>query len=343
MKIAIHERSGSFSDRWLEFVKIHNIPHKLVDCYSSDIVEQMKDCDGLMWHWAHNDYKAEIFARQLTLSLESIGKTVFPNSNTCWHYNDKIGQKYLLESIGAPLARSYVFYDMKTALTWAKETIYPKVFKLRRGASSENVKLVKNHKTAQKFIKQSFSKGFKIKDRVQFLKERLWHFKRDKTIISLLNISKGLARLFIPKEVEKKFPKERHYSYFQDFVDGNKYDIRVVVIGDRAIAFKRIVREGDFRASGSGKIIHDSREIPVNCIKEAFKISEKLKTQCLAYDFLLKHKKPCLIEMSYGFLSSAINECSGFWDKSLSWKSGEVVCEDFMIEDFLRTINAKKQ
>jgi hypothetical protein len=52
MKIAIHERKGSFSDRWIEYCKKHEICHRIVNCYDSDIIDQLKDCDGLMWHWS---------------------------------------------------------------------------------------------------------------------------------------------------------------------------------------------------------------------------------------------------------------------------------------------------
>ena len=47
----------------------------------------------------------------------------------------------------------------------------------------------------------------------------------------------------------------KDYVYFQKFLPNNKYDIRIVVIGDRAFGFIRYNRENDFRASGSGKRI----------------------------------------------------------------------------------------
>jgi len=123
MKIALHSRPGSFSDKWINYCDQHNVPYKLVDCYNSDIIEQLQNCDGLMWHWVHNDYKAQLFARQLIYSLELMGKKVFPDSDTCWHYDDKVGQKYLLEAIDAPLVSSYVFYEKDQALEWAKTQI----------------------------------------------------------------------------------------------------------------------------------------------------------------------------------------------------------------------------
>ena len=85
MKLAIHDRKNSFSDRWIDYCKKNNIEYKLVNCYSNDIVNQLSDCNGLMWHWDLNDYKSSLFAKQLTISLEMGGLKVYPSSNTAWH------------------------------------------------------------------------------------------------------------------------------------------------------------------------------------------------------------------------------------------------------------------
>ena len=110
MKLAIHQGTN-FGNRWVKYCEENAIPYKLVSCYDSDIVQQLDGYDGLMWHWNQEDYKGILFARQLTLSLEKAGKKVFPNVNTAWHHDDKVGQKYLLECIDAPLVKSYVFYS----------------------------------------------------------------------------------------------------------------------------------------------------------------------------------------------------------------------------------------
>jgi len=46
MKIAIHHTIGSFSDRWIDYCKINSIDYKLVNCYDSDIIFQLSDCDA---------------------------------------------------------------------------------------------------------------------------------------------------------------------------------------------------------------------------------------------------------------------------------------------------------
>ena len=99
MKVAIHDRNNSFSDEWIKYCKVNDIEYKIVNAYSNNILDEIKGCDCFLWHWIHTDYKASIFARQLTQVLETKGVKVFPNLNTCWHFDDKIGQKYLFESL----------------------------------------------------------------------------------------------------------------------------------------------------------------------------------------------------------------------------------------------------
>ncbi|WP_404413644.1 hypothetical protein LG277_09520 [Vreelandella aquamarina] len=340
--LAIHDRPGSFSDKWIEYCEKQCLSYKIVNCYSSDIIEQMSNCDGLMWHWGHNDHKAALFARQLTYSLEASGKYVFPSAATVWHFDDKVGQKYVLDSIDAPIVPSYVFYGKQEALSWAESANFPKVFKLRGGAGAENVRIAKTRKEAESFIRKAFGRGFKVKNRLNFLKERLWHFKRDRSVKSFLNISKGLARLLLPASAERNFLRERNYAYFQDFIPNNDSDIRVIVIGKRAFAIKRMVREGDFRASGSGQIIYDPAQIPQECIKIAFEISKRLGSQCLAYDFVFEGYQPLVVELSYSFARKVYLPCPGYWTEQLEWVEGNFFPEFFMAEDFAELCDTRE-
>ncbi|RUM67919.1 MAG: hypothetical protein DSZ06_00230, partial [Sulfurospirillum sp.] len=143
MKIAIHftkERvEDSYAPKWIEYCQNNNIDYEIVNCYDSDIIEKLKDFDALLWHWDQLDYKALLFAKGLTEVLDCDGFVIYPDVNTSWHYDDKVGQKYLLESIDAPMVKSYVFYEKDRAKKWIENTSFPKVFKLRSGAGSYNV------------------------------------------------------------------------------------------------------------------------------------------------------------------------------------------------------------
>src|SRR6056297_1813505 len=160
MKIAIHPRIDSFSQRWIEYCKISGIPYKKVNCYDSDIVQDLEDCSALMWHFHQANPRDVIFAKQLMYSLETAGKKVFPDFQTCWHFDDKVGQKYLLEAVDAPLVPSYVFYDKKEALRWIESVVFPKVFKLRRGSGSDHVMLVSSRNKAKNIVRKAFGRGF---------------------------------------------------------------------------------------------------------------------------------------------------------------------------------------
>ena len=82
MKIGIHHCEGSFSGRWIDYCVQKNIPYKLVDCYQSDIIEQLQDCDALMWHFHHASSRDVLFAKQLLYSVKATGRKVFPNFET---------------------------------------------------------------------------------------------------------------------------------------------------------------------------------------------------------------------------------------------------------------------
>jgi glutathione synthase/RimK-type ligase-like ATP-grasp enzyme len=334
MKLGIHYSKGSFSERWIAYCNANSIKYKLVDCYKSNIIHQLSDCDALMWHFNHKGPKDSKFAKQLLYSVEASGKRVFPDYRTMWHFDDKVGQKYLLESIGAPLAPVFVFYTKKEAIEWANQTIYPKVFKMRTGAGSDNVKLVKSKNAAYKLIKKAFGKGFKQYEAWSDLKERYRKFRLGKT--TLWDLTKGVIRLVYTTEFSRVTGPEKGYIYFQDFVPANDHDIRVVIIGDKAYAIKRMVRANDFRASGSGNILYDKNLFDENTVKLSFEVAEKLQTQCVAFDFVYDRGNPLIVEISYGFSPEGYDPCPGYWDIDLNWHEGQFDPYGWMVEDLLK-------
>ncbi len=317
MRIAIHN-SGDFGKRWISYCLQHEIDYKLVNCYDTNIISQLTDCDILMWHHNHLKYQDQIFAKQLLFSLQQAGKKVFPDFNTGWHFDDKIGQKYLFEALGLPMVNTYLFYSKEEADMWINNMVFPKVFKLRAGAGSNNVLLVGDRKKAQKLINKAFGKGFKMYDPVSNLKERWRLYKMGKKPFS--SIIKGIIRFVYPPEYARMSANEKGYIYFQDYFPHNDSDTRVVVISDKAFAIKRLVRENDFRASGSGFIIYEKNEIDERCVALAFKANESIKSQCIAFDFIFDQKNnPLIVEISYCFTPDGYDLCPGYWTKNMIW------------------------
>lgn len=336
MKIAIHHRQGSFSDRWIAYCEESNIAYKIVNCFDNDIISQLKDCDALLWHHHHGDYKDIELAKPLLFSLEQAGVKVFPNFNTNWHFDNKLAQKYLLEAVDAPLVNSYVFYTKEEALSWAKKTSYPKVFKLKGGAGAQNVKLAKNIKEAVKLINKSFGRGWPAFDKKNYFNEQISRFFQGKE--NFIALVKAFGRLIIPIKNISYMPVEKGYAYFQEFVPNNSFDTRVVIIGGKfAAAEKRFVRKNDFRASGSGDFSYEN--INTEMIEIGFEVANKLNLQSVAFDFVLdKNNKPLIVEISYGFGTSGINNVPGYWDSQLNWYDGGFKPQEWMLTDLLKSI-----
>lgn len=336
MKVAIHHWQGGFSDHWINYCKNNNISYKLVNAYSNSIIQDLEDCDFFMWHHRNYDYRDALFAKQLLYSLQKKGIKTFPDYNTNWHFDDKVGQKYLLEAVNAPLVPSYVFYTKKEALQWIEQTGFPKVFKLRGGSGSSNVKLVKSKKEAIKLVKKSFGRGFSQFDRLTHLSFRVSNFKAGTEGFSA--VLKGVARIFIGKDYSNQYPKEKGYIYFQKFIPNNLFDTRIVVInGEIAAAERRFVRDNDFRASGSG--MYSYEDIDPNMLKIAFEVANILNLQSVAFDFVLdEDKNPLIVEISYGFGTAGIRNVPGYWNSQLDWIEKKFRPEEFIIERLLKKI-----
>jgi glutathione synthase/RimK-type ligase-like ATP-grasp enzyme len=342
MKIAIHHRTEGFSGSWISYCREHAIDYKIVNCYDTDIVNQLADCDALMWHFHQANCRDVLFAKQLLYSLQTTEKVVFPDFHTAWHFDDKVGQMYLLESVGAPLVPSYVFYDKEKAFEWVNNTSFPKVFKLRTGSGSSQVKLISSRKAAKKIVKKAFGKGFKQYEASSNLKERLRKFREGKS--NLWEIIKGMIRFGYTTDFDRVAGNEKGYVYFQDFIPENDFDIRVIVIDGKACAIKRLNREGDFRASGSGNFQYGKHNFNDELIELAFDYAEKIKSKSLAIDFVFDSNKPLFVELSYGFPAGLFTEnCPGYWDRQINWHQESFSAPGWMVESVVRQVQMSRK
>jgi glutathione synthase/RimK-type ligase-like ATP-grasp enzyme len=336
--IGIHDSAGTFSDRWIEICERRAIPFARVNCLASDAMEQCAGKSAILWHWLFNNPTEQLIARQVIAALEQKGTVVFPNSASCWHYDDKVGQKYLLEAVQSPLIPTWVFTDPVQARAWVAAAEWPKVFKLRRGAGSANVWLVRNRRHAESLCRRAFGRGFPagagvfsdVRTRVR--KARNWQGLWQK--IKRMPQSVGDIYSF-----RRRMPREQGYVYFQEFEPGNEFDTRITVIGGRALGYIRRNRPGDFRASGSGQPVYDRELIDRRCLEIAFDVSEKLGTQSLAFDFLFdRNREPRISEVSYCYVDWMVHACGGYWDRTLRWHEGHIWPQDAVLEDVLTAV-----
>lgn len=324
MKIAIVNRQTSFSDRWIPYCEANHIQYKLVDPYRSDIIQQVADCDAFMWHFHQSNYKDMQIAVAVLTSIKKSGKKVYPNPDTCWHFDNKVAEKYLLEAIDAPLVPSYTFYTECEALAWVNSTNFPKVFKLKGGAGASNVKLAHTRKEAITLIKQAFGKGFSQYDWKSQFMEQWRKYKAGKVFLRALLRPLYYALRRYPTEFAHYHQNEIGYVYFQDFLPNNDHDIRICIVDNKAFAIRRNCRENDFRASGSGNIVYDINQIDSRCVEIAFAVNKKLNCQSVGFDFVFDaDKNPLIVECGYGFTAKAYDFCEGYWTSDLVFHKGD--------------------
>jgi glutathione synthase/RimK-type ligase-like ATP-grasp enzyme len=331
--VAIHERSGSFSDRWIEVCEGKGIPFKIVNAFSPNFILDLEGADTFLWHWHFaRDFAEVLIARSIIQSLESVGYKVFPNVNTCWHYDDKIAQKYLLEAIRAPLAPTWIFYSLEEALNWVDHADFPKVFKLRRGASAHNVQMVESRDQARRMCTQAFTTGFEPAS--NYFSDSSTKIRKLASLKNLWQKLKRFPQSFLRIRHRKKMSSpEKGYIYFQEFMPRNDFDTRVVIIGQKALTMVRKNRPGDFRASGGGLKLLDPELIDPHLIELSFDVAEKLGSQSLAFDWVYDaSRKPVILEISYSFVTK---HWPGYWDKRLGWRSGDVWVQDLILENLL--------
>jgi hypothetical protein len=197
------------------------------------------------------------------------------------------------------------------------------------------VKIVKSAKHAKRLCKIAFSSGFNpIPSYTNDFKNKLRITQHQHTFLETIMRFPSIIKLL--SKTRKDFPPERGYVYFQEFLAGNLYDTRITIIGERGFGLIRRNRPGDFRASGSGLIDTQPENIDPKILPIAFDIARKIGPQSLALDFVYDaHKRPALLEISYSFVPSAVYQCPGYWDPSLSWHSGHVWPQDAILEDIL--------
>ncbi|EEK16964.1 hypothetical protein PORUE0001_0610 [Porphyromonas uenonis 60-3] len=344
MKIAIANCKGSYSDHWIEYCKEHNIAYKAINPYDTDIIEQVSDCDAFMWHHLHWHYRDVLFAKQLLFSLEQAGKVVFPNFRTGWHFDDKVGQKYLFEALGVQAAKSWVFYDKKSAYEWIETTDFPKVFKLRGGAGSANVRLARSAKQARRFVRKAFGRGYPPSNPLFSAKTQWQNFLKGKG--RLYDVAKYIALYLFPKlKGGHLLPRHKGYAYFQEFIPNEGFDYRLEIANNKAIAMVRMCREGDFRASGGHDDRYDASLIPQDVVEFAFECYDKLEVQSVALDIVREKESGelYLIEVSYCYGLDEDEFEHGYWTRD-----GEHHREPFngvywMMEEVIKAVSYSKE
>lgn len=316
-----------------EILELNEIPSIRLSAEQPDFWNKVKDLSLFILRVKQLDSHLQIARDLLPVVEKEYGVPCYPNQAGVWHYDDKIKQTFLLQAHGYPIVPSRVFYEKGEALAWSETAEYPVVFKLKGGAGSMNVMLVETKQQARRLIRKMFSRGILPEKQLRAGSVRFQHINLYREFHrfcgNVYRRAKGL-------DVTPYWRVHKNYALFQQFLPGNLWDTRVTVIGRRAFAFRRMTRDDDFRASGSGRINYDMEKIDRRFLEIAFDVSRTMGFQSMAYDFLIDGVgNPAFCEISYTYQSKAVFDCPGYWDQDMEWHPGHFWPEYLHLVDCL--------
>lgn len=321
-----------FSDRWIERLAQMGHDVQLVNVRDADFFERVSACDAFLWWFPPLPFPRELGKRLLTALEQMPNLLVAPDWRSCWHFDDKIAQSYLLQAAGIPMPHTRVLWRYDEAIEYCRTAQYPLVIKLSAGYRSENVGLLRNRGEAERMARRLFGTG------VLSLAPRRFELLRIATrpLRNFLRLRRGRAPLSAPV-------LHQNSMLVQEFVAGNEFDTRVTIIGDRAFAFRRGNRPNDFRASGGGRNDTDPANIEADAIRLAFHVAQTLRMPSMSTDVLRRDGKPLITEVSYYYEPPLIRACPGHWrlrENELEWVEGSMRAEDAILDDFLARLTS---
>ena len=344
MKIAIHQNktmfnhSTSWDIEWIKYCQINNIDFEIVNCFESNIIDKLREFDCVVWHFQNYVLQDMLFARSILQSAKEMGLKVFPDFNTAWHFDDKIAQMFLLQSINAPIPKHWFFATLDSCNNWIKkEANFPLIAKLKCGSGSHNVKMLKSKSEAIRYTSRIFGKGFSSSPNILFKASS--NLKSSKNLTTILKRIKKIPDFIQTYTRASSFGKERDYCSFQEFIPNDGYDLKIYVIGDKVSYLGRKTRKGDFRASGGGTLLYDKSLVTNNILKSAFETYDKLKFQCMGFDYVVDKNtnEGKIIEMSFGFAHQALLDTGGYWDRNLKWHNEPINAPFEVLKNLTKT------
>ncbi|AEF85060.1 conserved hypothetical protein [Treponema primitia ZAS-2] len=327
-RIAIHQNKKIFdhstlwTEAWISYCDKTKLNYEIVDCYEAHIIEKLKNYDCLLWHinnYSHTDMQ---MSRNILYTANHLNIKIFPGYNDVWHFDDKIAETYLLQSADVPTPESYMFYSLESVKQWLTDEVrqLPIIAKLRNGSGAHNVKLLRSKRQIMNYSKQMFGHGYSPHPSI-FGKAKANYDSSKKNWNLMKSRIKRTPEFLKTFKHASRFPRERGYVYFQEFIPNYGYDLKIIVVGNKLGFIGRRVRKNDFRASGGGDIFFDKLLITEDIINSAFEASDKLGFQCMGYDYVVNSDtgKGLIVEMSYAFSHNTLLQSKGYFDRNGNW------------------------
>jgi len=232
--------------KYRRFLEVNAIPFELYDIHRSDWRQKATDLDFIVWRPMGFPYELEECRRKFWILERYLGKLCYPTFSEALIYEDKILQYELLDQLGFPVVPTFVSHCETEALAHAASGSYPAVWKIACGSGSFGVELIKDRRSAERYIRQVFS--------------------------------------FAGRRTYWPFAAQKNEIYVQPLLPNAGYDLRILAIGNSIMGYYRTPPRGEFRASGM-HAFHFA-PLPVEAMDLARRVRDALGLTVVALDVL---------------------------------------------------------
>lgn len=294
--------------KYERFLKNNKINYSYYDIHSTNWQNVAEKFDVIIWHpQSSPDLQAEAESKIYFLE-KYMGKKCFPSFDEIWSYEDKVRSYYLYTHLGLPAVPTFLTNSRDEALEFINKTSYPVISKISTGSASRGVIRLNNKRSAFRYVNLCFSKVGR---------KSYWPFLR-----------------------------QTNYVYFQKYIESAKYDLRIIIVGNKIFGYYRFPEAGDFRASGAGNV--EKKALPEDAMKIAVKVKELFRTTSLAVDMLFseEEKKFYIIETSiFCGVDTAeqlvVDGKPGYYDydgKIFTFREGRFWIQELMLQEFFNSL-----
>lgn len=303
--------------KYFRFLEKNGFPFAFYDISSHDWIEKSQKIDVIVGVISNEFNHLEEIRKKYYFLEKYLGKKCFPNTANIFLYEDKILEAYISKVFGIPLAKTYISHDKDDALALIKNLEYPVISKISPSSGSVGTELLRTPRQAKKVLEQAFARNGR--------------------------------KVYVP------FFRQKYYVLLQEFIPNTGYDIRVILVGNRAFGYYRQVLDGDFRASGMNLVKWG--ELPEGAIRTAWEVNKIIQSPLLAVDMLqgldgtyhvIEFSPLCQLDSSAELRVNGIPGVYLIEDDAIRFEKGrywvaELALREFFLRDYLPKYAAGKR
>lgn len=274
----------------------------------------------------NEDYNQYIKDVILNLHISRPDIVLIPNIDLLFSFENKGYQELYKKRLGIENVKGTYFGDVDDFFEKKISLQFPFVLKMLKGSVSSGVHLIRDLSDLNKLATKNKRRGF-----LDYLR----HLKRIK------NKDSKHQDLRVSNEIGQnnfdKFFSERMPFVAQEFIPNLEFDYKVLVFGKKYYVLKRFVRNGDFKASGSGKF--QWVEAPMQLLDYSLYIFDEMRTPFISLDIFEDNGKYGLIEFQgIGFGPLTLTGAKFYYHKKgNAWEKVEGISN--LEEEYANAIN----